>query len=230
MLTVLYLVLTALFAYLTWQSGRLYGQRRSSYTLLLFLVLAGLVYDALVIALGRFVGQGSLLSALNLGRFAVHALFTPLLMIFAFGVLRRAGIGWAQGKAAHTAVCIVATLMVLLGVYADLARVDMQPRVVMDTLRYVNEGGMKGPPIASLVTMLFLLVAGAMLWRRAGWPWLLLGSLVMFVAAGAAMGNLFFLGSVGEVVLGFANVATARRFLAGEAAQPAGVAATAQAR
>lgn len=230
MLTVLYLVLTALFAYLTWQSVRLYGQRRSSYTLLLLPVLAGLVYDALVIALGRFIGQGGLLSALNLGRFAVHALFTPLLMIFAFGVLRRAGVGWAQGKAAHTAVCIVATLMVLLGAYADLLRVDMQPRVVMDTLRYVNEGGMKGPPIASLVTMLFLLVAGVMLWRRTGWPWLALGSLVMFVAAGAAMGNLFFLGSVGEVVLGFANVATARRFLAGETAQPAGAVATAQAR
>lgn len=230
MLTVLYLVLTALFAYLTWQSVRLYGQRRSSYTLLLIPVLAGLVYDALVIALGRFIGQGGLLSALNLGRFAVHALFTPLLMIFAFGVLRRAGVGWAQGKAAHTAVCIVATLMVLLGAYADLLRVDMQPRVVMDTLRYVNEGGMKGPPIASLVTMLFLLVAGVMLWRRTGWPWLALGSLVMFVAAGAAMGALFFLGGIGEAVLGFANVATARRFLAGETAQPAGAVAPAQAR
>ncbi|MDW8319649.1 MAG: hypothetical protein RMN53_17625 [Anaerolineae bacterium] len=230
MLTVLYLVLAALFAYLTWQSSRLYGQQRSSYTLLLLLVLAGLVYDALVIALGRFIGQGSLLSALNLGRFAVHALLTPLLMIFAFGVLRRAGVGWAQGKAAHTAVCIVATLMVLLGVYADLARVDMQPRLVMDTLRYVNEGGMQGPPIASLVTMVFLLVGGVALWRRAGWPWLLLGSLVMFVAAGAAMGNLFFLGSVGEAVLGFANVATARRFLGGQAAQAAAVAAAARPR
>jgi hypothetical protein len=221
MLTALYLVLAALFAYLTWQSSRVYGQRRSSHTLLLSVVLAGLVYDALVIALGRFIGQGGLLSILNLGRFAVHALFTPLLMIFAFGVLRRAGIGWAQGKAAHAAVCVAATLLVLLGGYAELVGVDMQPRVVMDTLRYVNEGGMKGPPVASLLTMLFLLVAGVILWRRVGWMALALGSLVMFVAAGAAMGNLFFLGSIGEVVMGFAGVMTARRFLGAEVARPA---------
>lgn len=228
MLTILYLVLAALLAYLTWQSVQLYQRGRSSYTLLLLVVLAGLVYDTLVIALGRFVGQGGLLSTLNLGRFLIHGLLTPLLMIFAFGVLRRAGVGWAQGKVAHTVVCIVATLLVALGLFADLVGTDLQPRVVMDSLRYVNEGGMQGPPIASLVTMLFLLVAGIFLWRRTGWKWLALGSLVMFVASGAAMGNLFFLGGVGEVVLGFANVATAGRFLA-PAASPEAAPAPAQA-
>ncbi len=221
MLTALYFVLAVLFAYLTWQSSRLYGQQRSSYALVLLAILAGLVYDALVILLGRFIGQGGFLSALNLGRFAVHALFTPLLMIFGFGILRRAGIGWAQSKTNHTVVCLAATLLVLLGIYADLVRVDMQPRAVMDTLRYVNEGGIKGPPLASLITMLFLLVAGVMLWRRVRWMALALGSLVMFVAAAAAMGNLFFLGSIGEVVMGFTAVVTARRFLGAEAAPAA---------
>lgn len=228
MLTILYLVLTVVFAYLAWQSFHLYQRSRSSYTLLLAAVLAGLVYDALVIAVGRFIGQGGLLSTLNLGRFLIHALLTPLLMIFAFGVLRRAGVGWAQGKIAHTVVCIVATLLVALGLFSDLVGVDMQPQVVMDSLRYVNEGGMKGPPIASLVTILFLLAAGIVLWRRTGWKWLALGSLVMFVAAGAAMGALFFLGGIGEAVLGFANVATAGRFLAPAASSEA-VVASAQA-
>lgn len=43
MLTVLYFILTGLFAFLTWQAFQANQKNRSSYTLLLLLVLAGLV-------------------------------------------------------------------------------------------------------------------------------------------------------------------------------------------
>ena len=49
MLTVLYIVFVAAFAYLTWQSVGVYQSRRSSYALLLLIVLAGLAYDVLII-------------------------------------------------------------------------------------------------------------------------------------------------------------------------------------
>lgn len=213
MLTVLYFILTGLFVFLTWQAFQANQKVRSSYTVLLLLVLAGLVYDVFVIALGRFVGEGSFLTTLNAGRFIVHALLTPAMMIFGFGVLRKAGVGWAQSRTTHIVLCIVVTLLIALGAYSDIFQLDLQPSLVMDTLRYTNEGGIKGPPIPAVLSIIFLLVAGITLWRKTGWWWLAAGAIFMFIAAGAGMGDMFYIGNLGEVVLGLGNVLTARKFL-----------------
>lgn len=213
MLTILYVVFVAAFAYLTWQTVGLYRNKRSSYTLLLLIVLAGLAYDTLIILLGRFIGEGSLLKTLNAGRYLVHGLATPAMIVFGFGVLRNAGVKWAQSRTTHIVVCVFTTLLIALGVYSDVIALELQSRTVMDTLRYVNEGGMKGPPIPAILTIIFLIVAGISLWRNTGWRWLAAGSIFMFIAAGAGMGDTFYIGNLGEVVLGIGNVLTARKFL-----------------
>jgi len=51
---------------------------------LLLLVILGLVYDNLIIATGRFIGEGSVLENLSYVRFWLHALFTPTLILFAW--------------------------------------------------------------------------------------------------------------------------------------------------
>jgi hypothetical protein len=213
MLTILYVVFVAAFAYLTWQSAGVYRSKRSSYALLLLIVLAGLAYDVLIILLGRFIGAGELLKTLNAGRYLIHALATPAMIIFGFGVLRHAGVQWAQSRAAHIVVCVFTTLLIALGVYSDVFALDLQTKTVMDTLRYTNEGGMKGPPIPAILTIIFLIVAGVALWRMTGWWWLAAGSIFMFIAAGMGMGDTFYIGNLGEVVLGLGNVLTARKFL-----------------
>ncbi len=210
MLTVMYLMFTALFLFLIWQSSQI---KKNNYVLLLWLVLAGLAYDCLVIGVARFVGEGGLLKVLNAGRFYVHALLTPTMMIFAFGVLRKAGVKWAQGKTAHIILCVITTLLIALGTYSDILQLDLQTKTVADTLRYVNEGGLKGPPIPAILAIIFLIVAGISLWRTTGWMWLAIGGILMFIAAGAGMGDLFYIGNLGEVILGFANVYTAKKFL-----------------
>ena len=213
MLTVLYIVFVAAFAYLTWQSVGVYQSKRSSYVLLLLIVLAGLAYDVLIIFLGRFIGEGDLLKTLNAGRYLVHGLATPAMIIFGFGVLRNAGVQWAQSRTTHIVVCVVVTLLIALGVYEDVLALDLQTKTVLDTLRYTNEGGMKGPPIPAMLTIVFLIVAGISLWRKTGWWWLAAVSIFMFIAAGAGMGDMFYIGNLGEVVLGLGNVLTARKFL-----------------
>jgi hypothetical protein len=213
MLTVLYIVFVAAFAYLTWQSVGVYQSKRSSYALLLLIVLAGLAYDVLIILLGRFIGAGDLLKTLNAGRYLVHGLATPAMIIFGFGVLREAGVKWAQGRTTHIVVCVVTTLLIALGVYEDVLALDLQTKTVMDTLRYTNEGGMKGPPIPAMLTIVFLIVAGISLWRKTGWWWLAAGAIFMFIAAGAGMGDMFYIGNLGEIVLGLGNLLTARKFL-----------------
>lgn len=213
MLTILYIVFVAAFAYLTWQSVGIYQSKRSSYALLLLIVLAGLAYDTLIILLGRFIGAGDLLKTLNAGRYLVHGLATPAMIIFGFGILRNAGVKWAQSRTTHIVVCVVTTLLIALGVYEDVLALDLQTKTVMDTLRYTNEGGMKGPPIPAMLTIVFLIVAGISLWRKTGWWWLAAGAIFMFIAAGAGMGDMFYIGNLGEVVLGLGNVLTARKFL-----------------
>jgi hypothetical protein len=213
MLTVLYIVFVAAFAYLTWQSVGVYQSKRSSYALLLLIVLAGLAYDVLVILLGRFIGAGDLLKTLNAGRYLVHGLATPAMIIFGFGILRNAGVQWAQSRTTHIVVCVVTTMLIALGVYEDVLALDLQTKTVMDTLRYTNEGGMKGPPIPAMLTIVFLIVAGISLWRKTGWWWLAAGAIFMFIAAGAGMGDMFYIGNLGEIVLGLGNLLTARKFL-----------------
>jgi hypothetical protein len=213
MLTVLYIVFVAAFAYLTWQSVGVYQSKRSSYALLLLIVLAGLAYDVLIILLGRFIGAGDLLKTLNAGRYLVHGLATPAMIIFGFGVLREAGVKWAQSRTTHIVVCVVTTMLIALGVYEDVLALDLQTKTVMDTLRYTNEGGMKGPPIPAMLTIVFLIVAGISLWRKTGWWWLAAGAIFMFIAAGAGMGDMFYIGNLGEIVLGLGNLLTARKFL-----------------
>lgn len=213
MLTTLYIVFVAAFAYLTWQSVGVYQSKRSSYALLLLIVLAGLAYDTLIILLGRFIGEGDLLKTLNAGRYLVHGLATPAMIIFGFGILRNAGVKWAQSRTTHIIVCVVTTMLIALGVYEDVLALDLQTKTVLDTLRYTNEGGMKGPPIPAILTILFLIVAGISLWRKTGWWWLAAGAIFMFIAAGAGMGDMFYIGNLGEVVLGLGNVLTAQKFL-----------------
>lgn len=213
MLTVLYIVFVAAFAYLTWQSVGVYQSKRSSYALLLLIVLAGLAYDVLIIMLGRFIGEGDLLKTLNAGRYVVHGFATPIMIIFGFGVLKYAGVKWAQSRTTHIVVCVVTTLLIALGVYEDVLALDLQTKTVMDILRYTNEGGIKGPPIPAMLTIVFLIVAGISLWRNTGWWWLAAGAIFMFVAAGAGMGDMFYIGNLGEVVLGFTNLITAKKFL-----------------
>jgi hypothetical protein len=169
-----------------------------------------LFYDTLIIGIGKFIGEGDLLKTLNAGRFYVHALLTPTMMIFGFGVLRKAGIKWAQAKTAHIILCVITTLLMVLGAYSDILQLDLQTKMVADTLRYVNEGGLKGPPLPAILTIIFLIVAGISLWRNTGWMWLAIGAAVMFIAAGAGMGELFYVGNLGEVILGFANVYTVK--------------------
>ena len=210
MLTAVYLIMSALFVFLVWQVSNI---KRNSYVWLLLLVLAGLFYDTFIIAIGKFVGEGDLLKTLNAGRFYVHALLTPTMMIFGFGILRKAGVKWAQSRTTHIVICVFTTLLIALGAYSDILRLDLQTKVVADVLRYTNEGGIKGPPLPAILTIIFLIVAGISLWRNTGWMWFAIGGILMFIAAGAGMGDMFYIGNIGEVILGFTNLYTAKKFL-----------------
>lgn len=143
------------------------------------LVLAALVYDNLIIGVGRFLGDGSLLYSLNLARFWIHAAVTPVLVAWALHALKRAGFGWAQGAGFQT-FSIVATLgLVVLEYLTELRGLRIVPRDEYGTLSYTNALPADGPPLMVLIVAAVLIVVGGMIWRKQGWPWLFVGAVVM---------------------------------------------------
>jgi hypothetical protein len=148
------------------------------------LVVLGLVYDNLVIASGRYIGEGALLEGLNAGRFWLHAVATPLLVVWAWHVVRRTGSAWAaRAWAMWTAVAIALGLFVL-EVATVTAGLELRSRSEYGVLSYTEAHAAGGPPLMVLVVAAALVAAGVIAWRRQGWAWLLVGSVLMAIGSG----------------------------------------------
>lgn len=175
------------------------------------LVVLALVYDNAVLGTGRYVGEGSVLEGLNVARYWLHALLTPLLVVTAWWVLRRAGVGWARTRAAAVVASALAAALVVLELVTVVSGLSLEARREHGVLSYADTTS-SGPPLMVVVVGLVLLVAGFLLWRRTGWVWLLVGSVVMVLVSAVpvpvesgAVTNL------GELVLLSTVVAAARR-------------------
>ena len=192
------------------------------------MISAGLVYDNLIVSLGTTIGAGTLLQMLSWPRFAMHAMLTPFLMIAVMHFAAAAGISWANDRRWRTSVWLLVAGMIAFGVFEHLIWLETAPGCFDGVLRYTSNlyvthycspdqeplvGG--GPPIPSIVSNLLALIVGFALWRRAGWAWLMLGSILMFIAAGVPISGFGTApGNGGEVLLQFAMAATAARFSA----------------
>jgi hypothetical protein len=202
MRTALYLV--ALFGQLAILIAalRLFVGKRNAYLPLFLLNLLGLVYDCSIIAAGRFIGEGELLRALNAPRFWIHALFSPLLVIFVFGVTRRCGVPWAQSRTAHAVACLFAAGLIVMGARTDILALDLRPVIDGETLRYRNFAH-TGPPIPVILVNVFTIAAAVAVYRRTRAFGMLLGASFMFL--GAAITPRFpSLGNVAEVLFSWA--------------------------
>ena len=163
MTTILFIIAGCIQLFFTIKMIGQYRKSRSRYLIFPVLVLAALVIDNWVVGFGKFIGEGSTLMVLNSIRFITHALFTSFGMIFAFGVLKRIGVGFAQSKLSHAIVCLFATAVTLLGVYMDIFRLQLLLREENGTLRYVNDG-IHIPPIPAIITIIFFIIVGIIVW------------------------------------------------------------------
>ncbi len=159
-------------------------------------------------------------------RFAMHALLTPFMMIAALQLASAAGISWAGNTRVRTVAWIGVGLLMGMGAWDHLIRLETMPACFDGILRYTenlhpshfcspnDQATMgSGPPIPSIVGNLLTLIAGFAIWRSAGWPWLMLGALVMFGAAGVPISGFGMAPSNGgEVVLMASYAATIWRF------------------
>lgn len=178
------------------------------YALLVLIVVFGLAYDNLAIATGAVLEPGQFLKTINLPRYWIHALFLPTTMIAAFGAYKMCG---SARKVWHAIICTLATALILLGAYVDILNLNLIPETSGGTLRYVNAFEfMKGPPIPAVVTILVVIILGAMLWQRTKFPWLFVGGIVMFVTA--PLTGMLIAQNIGEIAFAGALIVTMIRF------------------
>lgn len=180
MTSILFAVLAVIHLALTVVLARRAWVERSWYLAMLAVVTLGLVYDNGMVAVGRLIGEGPLLEALNLTRFVVHALVTPLLIIVGFGLARRAGAGWAQRRWVHAAFCVLATLLIGYGIVFELVGLELVPGGDGDAVSYSAADA--AAPVPAITVIVVLIAVGIAIIRRGG-LWMTIGSVAMFVAA-----------------------------------------------
>lgn len=181
--TILYFVYTIAYLFLLMISIR-YGKERDASSFL-YLVLLGLIYDNGLIAIGSFLGKGPLLENLSHLRFWFHAFFTPTLVLFSWSVLNRAGIEIAKKKSVRIAAVLYTLVLIVLEIVTETYGAKIVPVREYGLLRYVSAEPSSGPPLMVLFVSVVLITAGAILWRKTGWKWMLIGSVVM--TAGSAI-------------------------------------------
>ncbi|XVU24061.1 hypothetical protein ACQPZJ_43630 [Actinoplanes sp. CA-054009] len=164
---------------------------------LLALVVAALIWDNAVIALGSTIGPGATLEALSVPRFVTHALLVPLLVLIAAGL---------AGVADLRPFILVTALLIGVGVYADIVTLSLEATRYSGTLRYTNAAS-DGPPIPAIAVILILIAFGVLLLRRHRSPWLLAGALTMLIAAAT---GLPWLANLGELALATSVYLTVR--------------------
>ncbi|GAB4581022.1 MAG: hypothetical protein Fur0022_37670 [Anaerolineales bacterium] len=201
-----------------WLFFRLWKLRRKSEkrnvgVLILQVVLFSLMYDGLVLSLGRLIGEGILLAQLNVGRYLFYAIFSPLLMVTGMEFAARADVRWAQMRVFRLIIWIAVISLIGFGTVLQWQfRESLMADSSMGILRYVHETGFL--PFAPLLTTLVLMILGMLIWRHIKWPWVFLGALVMFIASAVPLGLVGpVVNSGAQVLLLGALVATERRLL-----------------
>lgn len=176
-----------------------------------------LVYDNSIIAVGSFIGKGDLLMGINFMRFVLHIITTPVLCFVGLAMARSAGISWAATKRASVSTWVVALFALAWLIYIYLVLLNLVPKEEAGTLRYANPV-LPGPPLGEITVMTSLLVFGAAIAIKTRWPWLLLGTIGIFITAGLGA-KIGVISNFGEVLLIAGLFVSARKFLSTTPAQ-----------
>ncbi|QIK71798.1 hypothetical protein G7070_05300 [Propioniciclava coleopterorum] len=120
---------------------------------------------------------------MNLARFWIHALITPLLVAWSLHAIRRSGVRVAQSRGYAVAAILVTAALVVLELMLEVRDLHIVPAREYGALSYTNAEPPTGPPAMVLVVAAFLLLAGVVVLVKQRWPWLLVGAAIMTVGS-----------------------------------------------
>ena len=178
--TVFPVITFLLFVLLIWAAILFY--KNPSWALAMLIpLLAWLIYDALVIALGNVLGEGSMLEVLTRLRYLLRAIMTPFLLIVAFDQASRAKARLAADPLASLVIWGIVIALVGLGIAQIFSGFGLEPTVIEGITRY-KEVESFGTPYSALVTMAFLVILGVVVFLKTRTPWQLPGALLMLAS------------------------------------------------
>ena len=157
--------------------------RRWTLSSVIFFVVAALIYDNAIYVLGTFIGEGAFLKTLNLLRFWFHALFTPTLILFSITSMGEAKIKWAQQSWVLLIGVLYTIAAMIIEYTTELNGLVLQASEEYGALSYSSAEEASGPPIMILMVLMGLLIAGIMLWWKANWPWIFIGTVIMTIGS-----------------------------------------------
>lgn len=147
----------------------------------LLLVIAALIYDNAILALGRFIDEGVLLESLSYPRFYLHAFFTPLLVLFALSSLQRANAQWAKKKWGAALFYVITLGLILYELLIEMSGLSLAAGWEYGVLSYSNVAASGGIPLMVAFVSIILLAASLFVWRKQKWSWYFIGTAVMFI-------------------------------------------------
>ena len=216
--TFLYFLYTFLYtALLIWGLYGIRKQELAKWSSVIYIVILPLIYDNLILATGKWIGEGELLESLNFSRFCLHALITPLLVMYSIGTLRESGIQWAKKKWLVIVGIIYTIGLMVFEFSVEVVGLEIEVVKEYGVVSYSNVEEATGPPIMVLFVTLILIVASAIVWKKTKWPIFFIGAIVMTIGSAVplniesgAVTNAF------ELFLIFTLIWTKRRLITGQ--------------
>ena len=216
--TFLYILYTFLYtALLIWGLYGIRKQELAKWSSVIYIVILPLIYDNLILATGKWIGEGELLESLNFSRFCLHALITPLLVMYSIGTLRESGIEWAKKKWLVIVGIIYTIGLMVFEFSVEVVGLEIEVVKEYGVVSYSNVEEATGPPIMVLLVTLILIVASAIVWKKTKWPIFFIGAIVMTIGSAiplniesGAVTNAF------ELFLIFTLIWTKRRLITGQ--------------
>lgn len=145
-------------------------------TIVLSVVLLGLGYDNLLLAVGTSIGSGELLQSLSQVRFLVHHLFVPFLIVIGVELAHRTGAACANNFIRGFA-WILSIGLGIVDIVERYIGAELEPVYFAGVLRYTASfnGGL---PVIAIAVTLFLLLISIGIWIRSKgqWYWLFVGT------------------------------------------------------
>jgi hypothetical protein len=171
---------------------RLWRQSASIAMIVLPILLASISYDNLVLALGHWIGSGTVLQTLSFFRYILHFCAIPLFVVVGVELADHFGLAWAT-RTARWLSWGIAIGLIMINLASQLIHLNLVPINFMGVLRY-TDAAPSGPPIITILVNLLILYIGAIFWSKRKWPWLFIGTLI------SVIGNAIPIAIVGTII------------------------------
>ncbi len=178
-----------------------YSKSKKTVTLCMALITVGLIVDAFLIGIGKFLPNGPI-EGLSRVRFICHGALIPLIFPIC-------GYGLRLKKGLMKVLWIATAVITVLGI-AQAVAVNLDIKTIGDVIRHASAGSPmwaeKISRILSYGTVIPLIIVGIIVWVKEKTPHLFLSGFLMFAfsALGPATGNfdlIFFISMIGELFM-----------------------------